>query len=165
MKHSAALCRGAAEEQAGESVVYVGVDGRGVVGRLGFRDALRPDSADVVRRLQDMSIRVALLSGDNAAAVRAIAVQAGIQVRTCSRSCLALASGFHAAALSRRWQSAWCCLLGMLAFGAKPVNGEEAHLRDNCTSILSAQITGTIGQSDLKALSSLEEPSDACRER
>ena len=80
VKQQAALCRGAAEEQAGESVVYVGVDGRGVVGRLGFRDVLRPDSADVVRRLQDMSIRVALLSGDNAAAVGAIAAQAGIQV-------------------------------------------------------------------------------------
>lgn len=73
-------CRGQAEEQAGESVVYVGVDGRGVVGRLGFRDALRPDSADVVRRLRDMSIRVALLSGDNPAAVAAVAAQAGIQV-------------------------------------------------------------------------------------
>jgi P-type E1-E2 ATPase len=36
-----------------------------MVGRLGFRDALRPDSADVVRRLREMSIRVALLSGDN----------------------------------------------------------------------------------------------------
>jgi len=63
-------------------VVYVGVDGRGVVGRLGFKDVLRPDSADVVRRLQDMSIRVALLSGDNAAAVGAVAAQAGIQVRS-----------------------------------------------------------------------------------
>ena len=72
--------RGTAEEQEGESVVYVGVDGRGMVGRLGFRDALRADSADVVRRLQDMSIRVALLSGDNAAAVAAAAAQAGIQV-------------------------------------------------------------------------------------
>ena len=61
-------------------MVYVGVDGRGVVGRLGFRDALRPDSADVVRRLRDMSIRVALLSGDNPAAVAAVAAQAGIQV-------------------------------------------------------------------------------------
>ncbi len=60
--------------------MYVGVDGRGVVGRLGFRDELRPDSADVVRRLQEMSIRVALLSGDNAGAVGAIAAQAGIQV-------------------------------------------------------------------------------------
>ena len=62
--------------------MYVGVDGRGMVGRLGFRDALRADSADVVRRLQDMSIRVALLSGDNAAAVAAAAAQAGIQVPT-----------------------------------------------------------------------------------
>ena len=77
-------------------MVYVGVDGRGVVGRLGFRDALRPDSADVVRRLQDMSIRVALLSGDNAAAVGAIAAQAGIQV--CTRP-TNIALHLHAAAL------------------------------------------------------------------
>lgn len=69
--------------------MYVGVEGRGVVGRLGFRDALRPDSADVVRRLKDMSIRVALLSGDNAAAVATVAAQAGIEVRSPCNSCSA----------------------------------------------------------------------------
>jgi P-type E1-E2 ATPase len=63
------------------SEVHVGVEGRGLLGSLGFRDALRPDAADVVRRLRDMSVRVALLSGDNAVVVSAVARQAGIQVR------------------------------------------------------------------------------------
>lgn len=61
-------------------MVHVGVEGHGLVGSLGFRDSLRPDAEQVVQRLKDLSIRVALLSGDNAAAVSAAAQQAGIQV-------------------------------------------------------------------------------------
>jgi hypothetical protein len=38
----------------------------------------------VVRRLRELGIRVALLSGDNAAAVAAAAAQAGIHVRPVS---------------------------------------------------------------------------------
>lgn len=61
-------------------MVHVGVEGRGLVGSLAFRDTLRPDARQVVQRLKQLSIRVALLSGDNAAAVTAAAQQAGIQV-------------------------------------------------------------------------------------
>lgn len=62
-------------------MVHVGVEGRGLVGSLSFRDTLRADAVQVVQRLKDLSIRVALLSGDNPAAVAAAAQQAGIQVR------------------------------------------------------------------------------------
>ena len=66
---------------AGCTTVYVGEAGRGVLGALGFRDALRPDAAATVARLRAMGLRVALLSGDNAAAVAAAAAGAGIPVR------------------------------------------------------------------------------------
>jgi len=39
------------------SVVWVGVQGRGVVGALELRDELRPDARPAVRRLRDMGIR------------------------------------------------------------------------------------------------------------
>ena len=73
--------RAAAEGLAGCTTVYVGEAGRGVLGALGFRDALRPDAAATVLRLRSMGLRVALLSGDNAAAVAAAAAAAGIPVR------------------------------------------------------------------------------------
>lgn len=73
-------CRGRDEAEQGMSMVHVGVEGRGLVGSLAFRDTLRPDARQVVQRLKQLSIRVALLSGDNAAAVTAAAQQAGIQV-------------------------------------------------------------------------------------
>ena len=67
---------------AGCTTVYVGEAGRGVLGALGFRDTLRPDAAATVARLRAMGLRVALLSGDNAAAAAAAAAGAGIPVRT-----------------------------------------------------------------------------------
>ncbi|BDA41935.1 probable copper-transporting ATPase SynA [Coccomyxa sp. Obi] len=76
---SAAASRSGDEAQEGTSMVHVGVEGRGLVGSLSFRDTLRADAVQVVQRLKDLSIRVALLSGDNPAAVAAAAQQAGIQ--------------------------------------------------------------------------------------
>ncbi|KAK9846485.1 hypothetical protein WJX81_005091 [Elliptochloris bilobata] len=70
--------RAAAAGLAGCTTVYVGEAGRGVLGALGFRDALRPDAAATVARLRAMGLRVALLSGDNPAAVAAAAADAGI---------------------------------------------------------------------------------------
>ncbi|EIE25451.1 heavy metal translocatin [Coccomyxa subellipsoidea C-169] len=67
------------EAEQGMSMVHVAVEGRGLVGSLAFRDTLRPDARAVVQRLKDLNIRVALLSGDNAATVTAAAQQAGIQ--------------------------------------------------------------------------------------
>lgn len=48
---------------SGQSVIYVGVEGRGVVGALGFSDTLRPDSQYVVQQLRSRGIRVVVLSG------------------------------------------------------------------------------------------------------
>ncbi len=73
--------RVAAAGLAGCTTVFVGEAGRGVLGALGFRDALRPDAAATVARLRGMGLRVGLLSGDGAAAVAAAAAEAGIEVR------------------------------------------------------------------------------------
>ncbi len=72
--------RVAAAGLAGCTTVFVGEAGRGVLGALGFRDALRPDAAATVARLRGMGLRVGLLSGDGAAAVAAAAAEAGIEV-------------------------------------------------------------------------------------
>ena len=48
---------------AGQSVIYVGLEGRGVVGALGFSDTLRPDAQYVVQQLRNRGIRVVVLSG------------------------------------------------------------------------------------------------------
>ena len=48
---------------SGQSVIYVGLEGRGVVGALGFSDTLRPDSRYVVQQLLSKGIRVVVLSG------------------------------------------------------------------------------------------------------
>lgn len=63
---------------AGQSVIYVGLEGRGVVGALGFSDTLRPDAQYVVQQLQSRGIRVVVLSGDTQGAVNIIAKQAGV---------------------------------------------------------------------------------------
>jgi Cu2+-exporting ATPase len=46
--------------------------------RFTFRDALRPDAAAVIARLQDDGYKVALLSGDRSAVVAALAAELGI---------------------------------------------------------------------------------------
>ena len=48
---------------SGQSVIYVGLEGKGVVGALGFSDTLRPDSQYVVQQLRSRGIRVVVLSG------------------------------------------------------------------------------------------------------
>ena len=48
---------------SGQSVVYVGLQGQGVIGALGFSDTLRPDSQYVVQQLHSRGIRVVVLSG------------------------------------------------------------------------------------------------------
>jgi len=61
-----------------ETVVYVGVEGRGIIGSLGFRDSLRPDAVSVVKQLQHRGMRVLLVSGDSPAAAAAVAREVGI---------------------------------------------------------------------------------------
>lgn len=67
----------AAAEAAGGTAVAVGWDGtaRAV---LVVADAVKPDSAEAVRRLRDLGLRPVLLTGDNAAVAAAVAAQVGI---------------------------------------------------------------------------------------
>ena len=48
---------------SGQSVVYVGLEGQGVIGALGFSDTLRPDAQYVVQQLHSRGIQVVVLSG------------------------------------------------------------------------------------------------------
>ena len=45
---------------------------------LAVADAVRPTSAEAVRRLRDLGLRPIMITGDNAAAARAVAAQVGI---------------------------------------------------------------------------------------
>jgi len=61
----------------GRTAVLVAVDGRGV-GVIALADAARETSAQAVRDLHDMGVRVVMLSGDNQATATRIADQLGI---------------------------------------------------------------------------------------
>jgi cation-transporting ATPase V/Cu+-exporting ATPase len=64
-------------ERKGQTTVFVGWRGeaRGVIG---LADALKPDAPQVVQRLKDMGLEIALITGDNASTARAVAAQVGI---------------------------------------------------------------------------------------
>ncbi len=72
---SARWC-GLGPDEAGGSVWYKPAKGAAV--RLPMTDALRPDSAAVVRSLKGQGFKVSLLSGDGAAAVQKAARETGI---------------------------------------------------------------------------------------
>ncbi len=61
----------------GATAVLVAVEGR-LAGLVGIADAVRPESAAVVRALKAAGLRVIMLTGDNAATARAIAGPLGI---------------------------------------------------------------------------------------
>jgi cation transport ATPase len=56
----------------------VGVEGEGVIGALALADRVRPGAAASVRRLQEMGMRVVVLSGDRQPAVDAVAFELGL---------------------------------------------------------------------------------------
>ena len=60
------------------SLVCVGVEGEGVVGALALADRTRAGAAESVRRLQEMGMRVVVLSGDRQPAVDAVARDIGL---------------------------------------------------------------------------------------
>ena len=62
---------------AGQTVVYVGIDGA-PLGLLGVADPLKPEAWDVVQELKAEGVRLVILSGDHAESVRAVAAQLGI---------------------------------------------------------------------------------------
>lgn len=62
---------------AGKTTVYVAVGSR-IIGLLALADVVKQDSAEAVRRLREMGLNVALISGDNTAVARAVACEVGI---------------------------------------------------------------------------------------
>jgi len=61
----------------GKTVIFLGVDGRGV-GIIGLADTLKPGARAVVAEIRRMGIEVAMVTGDNQRTAGAIAREAGI---------------------------------------------------------------------------------------
>lgn len=64
-------------ENGGKTIVLVGTQEK-VLGIIGIQDQIREESKDVVQKLHKMGMKVAMLTGDNELAARAIAQQLGI---------------------------------------------------------------------------------------
>jgi Cu2+-exporting ATPase len=62
---------------AGQTVLYVVVDGR-VIGTLAVEDEIRPESAEAVKELHDLGVRVAMITGDSQAVADSVAKRIGI---------------------------------------------------------------------------------------
>ena len=72
--------RAALDRLRGEGKASVIVaDEAKVVGIIALSDVLRPEAADMVRRLVEMNVRAVLLTGDHATAARFFAAQVGIR--------------------------------------------------------------------------------------
>jgi Cu2+-exporting ATPase len=65
--------------QKGQSVVYL-VDERQVVAAFALADVVRPESRQAVRRLQEMGVEVAMLTGDSSAVAGAVAEELNIDM-------------------------------------------------------------------------------------
>ena len=63
--------------ERGATVLHVVVDGR-IAGALALEDDIRPESAEAVRRLHALGIRVAMITGDSEAVANAVAAKLGI---------------------------------------------------------------------------------------
>lgn len=63
----------------GKTVLLAAIDGV-YVGLLAIADLLKPDSAQTVKQLHKMGLKVAMITGDNRRTANAIAAQAGIDV-------------------------------------------------------------------------------------
>ncbi len=71
--------RAAAFEAEGASVSWLARAGASqTAGFLAFRDQIRPEAAEAVRRLQALGITPVMLTGDNAGSARVVAAQLGI---------------------------------------------------------------------------------------
>nr|ATG71103.1 P-Type ATPase [Callitropsis vietnamensis] len=71
-----------------KSVVYVGREGKGIIGAIVVADVLRDDAEATVLRLQKMGIKTILLSGDREEAVASVAEMVGINNREHVNACL-----------------------------------------------------------------------------
>ncbi|NIR44435.1 MAG: cation-translocating P-type ATPase, partial [Gemmatimonadetes bacterium] len=64
--------RGQETEVAGDTVIYVGWDGR-LRGMLSVHDTLRPEAASVIREIRELGLATLLLSGDRPGTARRVA--------------------------------------------------------------------------------------------
>jgi Cu2+-exporting ATPase len=64
-------------DDSGRTVLHVVVDGR-VAGSIGLEDEIRAESAEAVRQLLEMGIRVAMITGDSREVARGVAERLGI---------------------------------------------------------------------------------------
>jgi P-type E1-E2 ATPase len=64
-------------QNAGETAVFVAVDGR-PVGVLGIADRLKPDAREAVQVLRRKGLRVVMLTGDDRRTAEAVAREAGV---------------------------------------------------------------------------------------
>jgi len=62
---------------AGQTVLYVILDGR-VIGAVAVEDEIRPESAEAVKELHDLGVRVAMITGDSQAVADSVAKRIGI---------------------------------------------------------------------------------------
>lgn len=63
--------------EAGETPLFFGQDGK-LIGIIAVADVIKEDSPQAVRELQNMGIRVVMLTGDNERTAKAIGQQAGV---------------------------------------------------------------------------------------
>lgn len=91
-------------EAQGRCVSWLAINRAGAMRMLGvfaFGDAPRPESAEAVRALQEISLRVVMLSGDNRGAAEAVARSVGISARNVYAEVLPGDKAFHVNELAR----------------------------------------------------------------
>jgi Cu2+-exporting ATPase len=66
-------------EGDGRTVIHVAVDGQ-MAGVLAIADAVRPSAVAAVRRLKEMGVQVAMLTGDNQGTANRVASELGIEI-------------------------------------------------------------------------------------
>ncbi|WP_025694450.1 heavy metal translocating P-type ATPase [Paenibacillus durus] len=66
-------------EKDGKTVSVI-LDGDTVAGMIALQDTVRPEAEDAVRKLQELGIKVAMLTGDRAATAQAIGAKTGVDL-------------------------------------------------------------------------------------
>jgi Cu+-exporting ATPase len=72
-----AASRASALRAEGQTIVYLAVDGQ-LVALLGIADPIKPTSAQAVQALRAEGLRLVMLTGDNEATARAVAMRLGV---------------------------------------------------------------------------------------
>lgn len=71
---------GEAFQKGGKTVVYVGSEKLNrIIGVIGVADVIKEDSADAIRKIKELGIKVTMLTGDNERTAAVIAKESGIE--------------------------------------------------------------------------------------